>query len=137
MEDANPVTVPANHHHQMCTDLHKRRQKGMSNVPYRQAVGSPMYLSAGTRPDITFAVNSVSQHLEKPMKIHWSAVNHLHASSDADYAGDAELRRSTTGMLLKLGESTITWASTKQKMVALSTTEAEYIAASQTVKEIV
>ena len=45
-------------------------------------------------------------------------------------------RRSTTGFVLKLGESTVAWNSQKQRVVALSTTEAEYIAATQTVKEI-
>ncbi|XP_049833261.1 uncharacterized protein LOC126276738 [Schistocerca gregaria] len=113
----------------------------MSNVPCRQALGSLMYLSVGPCPDITFTVNSARQHLEKPMKMHWTAVkrieNHLHAHSDADYAGEAETRRFTTGMLLKLGESTITLASTYQRVVALSTTEVEYIAASQAEREIV
>jgi len=88
-----------------------------------------MYLSTGTRPDITFAVNSVSQFFEKPMKIHWNAVkrilkylkgtanhglyypttqnNHLKAFSDADYAGDINTRKFTTGYVLKLGESTV------------------------------
>ncbi|XP_049804425.1 uncharacterized protein LOC126247256 [Schistocerca nitens] len=152
MEDANPVTVPTDHHHQLCADLH-RGEKDMSNVTYRQAVGSLMYLLIGTCPDIIFAVSSASQHLEKPMKIYWSVAkrilkyargtmdyglhfpskeeNHLHAYCDADCAGDVETRRSTTSMLLKLS------VSTKQGVVALSITEAEYFAASQTVGEIV
>lgn len=63
--------------------------------------------------------------------------NHLKAFNDADYAGDVTNRRSTTGFVLKLGELTIAWNSQKQKVIALLITEAEYIAASQTVKEII
>jgi len=63
--------------------------------------------------------------------------DHLKAFSDADYAGDVNTRKSITGYVLKLGESTVAWSSQKQKSVALSTTEAEYMAASQTVKEII
>lgn len=110
------------------------------------------------RPDITFAVHQASRHLEKPLTIHWKAVkrilkylkgtiNHglkfkcgqkreLLAYSDADYAGDLETRRSTTGCVLKLASGTISWNSQKQRVVALSTTDAEYMAACQTAKEI-
>ena len=109
-----------------------------------------MYLSVSTRSDI-FAVNKASQYLEKPSKIHWNAVkrifkylkihfsieqnNHIKPFNDADYAGDTETRKSTTGFILKLSDSAIACGST-QRTVALSTTEAEYITASQTVKEI-
>lgn len=159
LEDANPVKIPADQHHQMCTSVHPCGDKDIPNVPYREAVGSLMYLSIGTRPDITFAVNSASQYLEDPKKIHWNAVKRiikylkgtmryglyfpaqqdiqLLAFSDADFAGDVETRKSTTGLVLKLSESTISWSSQKQKVVALSTTEAEYVAASQAVKEII
>ncbi|XP_011698577.1 PREDICTED: adenylate kinase isoenzyme 5-like [Wasmannia auropunctata] len=141
----------------MCTSVHPCGDKDIPNVPYREAVGSSMYLSIGTRPDITFAVNSASQYLEDPKKIHWNAVKRiikylkgtvryglyfpaqqdiqLLAFSDADFAGNT--RKSTTGLVLKLSESTISWSSQKQKVVALSTTEAEYVAASQAVKEII
>lgn len=117
-----------------------------------------MYLSIGTRPDITFSVNSASQYLEKPIKIHWNACrrilkylkeiidhglyfpasqkNHLQAFSDADYAGDMKTRKPTTDLAIKLDESTIA-CSLKQKVVTLSTTEAEYVTASQAVKKII
>lgn len=84
----------------------------VTTAPYREAVGSLIYLSVATRPDITFAVNLVNRYLEEPKKIHWKAVkrilkylkgttNHglrfscniekeLLAYSDADYAGDRE-----------------------------------------------
>lgn len=64
-------------------------------------------------------------------------VTQIRAFSDADYAGDAKNRRSITGYILKLGNSTVVWGSQKQSCVALSTTKSEYISASQTVKEII
>lgn len=118
-----------------------------------------MFLSIATRPDITFAVNKASQFLEQPTKANWNAVKRIlkylkgttrHglyfeggsdteilAYSDADYAGDVETRKSTTSYILKLGSSTIVWGSQRQKIVALSTTKAEYVAACQAVKELI
>lgn len=61
----------------------------------------------------------------------------LEAFSDADYAGDRETRRSTSGFVFMLGSGAITWCSQRQKCVALSTTESEYIAASEAVKELI
>lgn len=57
--------------------------------------------------------------------------------SDADYGGDIDERKSTTGFLFMLGSSIISWSSERQKSVALSTTESEYVAAAQAVKELV
>jgi hypothetical protein len=62
---------------------------------------------------------------------------HVYAFSDADYAGDVISRKSTTGVVVKLGTAIIAWKSTRQKIVTLSTTEAEYVAACQTVKELI
>lgn len=122
-------------------------------------MGSLLYLSNGTRPDLSFAVNKASRYLEKPTKAHWNAVkrilkylkgtvkygikfeknsdNHLKVYSDADFAGETETRKSTSGYLVKFGSNVITWNSQRQATVALSTTDAEYIAACQAVKEIV
>ena len=121
-------------------------------MEYRSLVGGLRYLM-NTRPDITYAVNYVSRFLEKPKEDHRAAVKHLlryvagtldlgvfyrrgrsdgHqliGYSDSDYAGDIDDRKSTSGMLYCLGSSPITWNSGKQKVVALSSCEAEYIAA--------
>lgn len=59
------------------------------------------------------------------------------AFSDADFAGDKETRKSTSGFVIKLGNAPVVWGSQKQRCVALSTTESEYVAASQTIKELV
>jgi hypothetical protein len=132
--------------------------QNMRNVPYRQAVGSIMYLAVSTRPDIAKAVSAVSKYLENPGQKHWNAVKrilrylkgtrelklHLGGTSeielkvwsDADWAGDLDKRRSTTGYLVFLGDGPISWKSRLQPTVAASTTEAEYMAAFEACSEV-
>ncbi|UYV83405.1 hypothetical protein LAZ67_23000904, partial [Cordylochernes scorpioides] len=132
----------------------------LENVPFREAIGSLMHLSCLTRPDITFALNKVSQKLAAPTKYDWEAVKRifkylvgtteygimyqkghkvgvLESFSDADFAGDPETRRSTSGVVCKLASGAISWLSQKQRSVSLSTTEAELVAASNTAKEVI
>lgn len=126
--------------------------------PYKEAVGSLLYLSITTRPDISYAVGIVSRYTDKPLKGHVEMVKRifrylkgttnyglkygkldeevLRVYSDADYAGDMLTRRSTSGYLISLGSSCICWGSERQRLVALSTTESEYIAATIAVKEM-
>lgn len=157
MENGNAVTVPADQHQDLSLSTN---QEGRVNVPYKEAVGSLLYLAMVTRPDLTYAVNSVSQYAESPKKAHWCAVKRIlkyvkgtvdygilfrrdnvyssiTAYSDADFAGDKVSRKSTSGFVLKLGEAPIAWGSQKQKTVALSTTESEYIATCETTKELI
>ena len=118
---------------------------------YRSLVGSLRYL-VHTRPDIAFAVGYVSRFMEAPRQEHLVAVKHLLryiagttdfglvypklskgdkrliGYSDSDMGGDVDERRCTAGVLFFLGDLPITWQSQKQKSVALSTCEAEYIA---------
>ena len=124
---------------------------------YQSAVGSPMYLSSATRPDITFAVNNVAKFSENPIKEHWTAVKRifrylkgtanygLEYSSDvkeecvgfcdADWAGDVNDRKSTSGYTFQMNGASVSWRSKKQPCVALYTAEAEYIALSAAVQE--
>lgn len=158
MIECNPVATPADQHHSMSSSEDSASKMG-SAFPYREAVGSLMYLATGTRPDIAFAVNNASRHLENPMPCHWTAVKrifkyikgtiglgitfkqttpiNLLVYSDADYGGDLDTRRSTTGYVLLIGGGAISWSSQRQPTVALSTTESEYIAACQTLKELI
>jgi hypothetical protein len=120
----------------------------MADVPYRSAVGSLIYLVTGTRPDIAVAVGEVSKYLENPGRLHWAAVKRILrylkgtlemsllvkpestdvvGYSDADWAGDTDTRRSTTGNIFKFGGTPICWKSKRQPTVALSTAEAEYM----------
>ena len=128
--------------------------------PYQQAIGALLYLVTMTRPDLAFAASALSRFLAKPRKVHQRALEHvfrylkgttdhsilfksslrspaLKAFSDADWAGCSTTRRSTSGYLLLFGNSPICWRSQRQPCVALSTMEAEYIAACSAAQEIV
>ncbi|KAE8673131.1 putative ribonuclease H protein [Hibiscus syriacus] len=133
----------------------------MAKVPYANAVGSLMYAMLCMRPDILQAVGVVSRYIHDPGEGHWQAVKWIlrylqqnvdvglvfeHDEAlgqcvvgyvDSDYAGDLDKRRSTIGYLLTLAKAPVSWKSTLQSMVALSTTEAEYMAVSEVVKEAI
>lgn len=127
---------------------------------YREMVGSLIYIMTCTRPDLSWIVSKLSQHLAEPKQQHWSAAKHLlrylkgtrdqelhyHKSekglklegySDADWASDKDDRRSTTGYCFSLTENgpVISWKSRKQSTVALSTCEAEYMALAAATQE--
>lgn len=135
----------------------------MTTVPYINAVGSLMYLATSTRPDIAYTVSTLARFNHNPGMVHWSAVKHLFrylkgtmdmrltygpapfsspssslftVYSDADHAGDLEKKRSTGGYLVNIGTGCVSWSSKLQPLVALSTTEAEYVAAVEAGKEI-
>jgi hypothetical protein len=118
---------------------------------YRRIVGSLRYL-IHTRPDLTYAVGYVSRFLERPTEEHLQAVKkilryivgtlqyvlcygrrtgmtRLVGYCDSDLVGDIDMRKSTTGALFFLGKSLVSWQSLKQQVVAQSSCEAEYIAA--------
>ena len=124
---------------------------------YRQLVGALMFL-VNTRPDICFAVNNLSQQMVEPHHFHWvgaknllrylrGTINHglrytsgsmtLLRYTDANWAGSVVDRKSTSGYCFNLGSALISWMSRKKKLVALSTTEAKYIAASMACCEAV
>ena len=130
--------------------LSKRSEEPLVDATsYLSIIGSLRYL-VNTRPDLAFSVGYVSQFLEEPRKDHAAAVKQilcyvagtkgwglkygkneqpvqLTGFSDSDFAGDVDARRSTTGVIFFLGNSPITWQSTKQKVVAQSSCEAECI----------
>ena len=160
MKNAKPVSTPLAAHFKMkknsCPSTREERE-GMSKVPYSSAVGSLMYAMVCTRPDIAHAVGVVSRFLSNPGKIHWEAVKwifrYLRGTSklcltfgeekpalmgytDADMAGDLDERKSTSGYLFTFSGGAISWQSRLQKCVSLSTTEAEYVAATEAGKEM-
>ena len=121
---------------------------------YSQLIGSLMYLSVCTRPDISQAVGALARYMSAPTTTHWQAAKgvlryivgttnygitfggrDLEAYCDADFAGDLDTRRSTTGYVFILGGGAISWSSRLQPTVAASTTEAEYMAAAYAIKE--
>jgi transposase InsO family protein len=122
---------------------------------FTHLVGSMLYLSVCTRPDIAQAVGALSKHMAAPTTVHWQAAKGvlryiagtlslgityglgvgISGYCDADYAGDLDTRRSTSGYVFTLHGGAISWSSKRQATVAASTTEAEYIAAAHGTKE--
>ncbi|GJZ37343.1 retrovirus-related pol polyprotein from transposon TNT 1-94, partial [Tanacetum coccineum] len=133
----------------------------MSKVPYANAVESLMYLMVCMRPDIAYAVSVVSKYLANSGKIHWETVkwilkylrgtvnvglvygthrgNHVDVTGfvDSDYAKDPDKGRSITGYAFLVQGCVVSWKATLQHVVALSTTEAEYMALTEAVKEAI
>lgn len=128
--------------------------------PFRELVGGLMWLSISTRPDISNAVRAVARYCSAPRAIHWKAaigilkyINgtsdygitfqrgnlsniSLEAYADADYASKSNDRRSVSGGAIMCGGASICWFSRTQKCVTLSTSEAEYVALGDAVKEL-
>lgn len=147
------------------SDPNQRLRKGDASdpgfndesIPYQQAVGSLMYLTQGTRPDLAYAINNVCRFNTCYTKEHWTAVkrimrylrgtsnlklsfrkidNHsIHGYTDADWGADVNDRKSVTGFVFIRSGGAISWCSKKQPTVALSTAEAEYMALSACTQE--
>ncbi|OJT08525.1 Retrovirus-related Pol polyprotein from transposon TNT 1-94 [Trametes pubescens] len=159
LENANTASTPLQpggglgHHQSPATP---RQYEDMRDVPYREAVGSLMYAAMGSRPDITFAVTALSQFMQNPGRPHWEAVKRvlrylkgtrehwlvyggvregLRGFSDADWGSSTDHRHSISGYVYTIDGGAVLWSSKKQNVVALSSTEAEYIALTHASKE--
>ncbi|KAJ0927704.1 putative RNA-directed DNA polymerase [Helianthus annuus] len=144
MIDCKPADTPMIMNHK----LHMEEEAELADRErYQRLVGKLIYLSH-TRPDIAYAVGVVSQFMHQPQVSHMEAVwriirylkgttsygilfqpnKHLkiQAYTDADWAGDKGNRRSTSGYFTLVGGNLVTWKSKKQKVVALSSAEAEF-----------
>lgn len=154
MESCKPVGSPCD----VSQKLSKSTEPATDlNVPYREAVGSLLFLVQGTRPDLAFAVSNVSRFNDCHDANHWNAVKRImryvkgtshHRISyrrntnepiegyvDADWAGEVDERRSYSGYVFILAGGAVTWSSKRQSTVAASSTEAEYVAMSYAAKE--
>ncbi|KAH9678732.1 hypothetical protein KPL71_025836 [Citrus sinensis] len=99
-------------------------------IPYSGTVGSIMYAMVCTRPDVAYVIGLVSRFMGNPGKEHWEAKWLLRYLK-----GDLDKRRLVTGLVFTLCGGVVSWKSTLQLVVAFSTTEAEYIALTEAVKE--
>lgn len=131
----------------------------VDGIPYAELLGSIMYCSTSTRPDLSYAMSVFSRHTKAPKQAHWQGLkrvlrylkktNHLGllykrvtcprliCYTDADWAGDQETRKSISGSISYLTNAPVTYFAQQQPVIAQSTTEAEYIAASESVKDLI
>lgn len=153
MSDCKGVSTP------LASDGLPQGDGKVIHVPYRQLIGGLMYLCMISRPDIMFATSYLSRFLDRPNPSLWKSAKRILrylnqtkdfklvfkknpsldiiAYSDADWAGDRRDRKSTSGTAVYFGGNLISWKSVKQQSVALSTAEAEYVAAAQTAAEVI
>ena len=132
----------------------------VSSFPYSQLVGSLMHAQVNSRPDCAYTINSLAQYLSNPNTTHVQTLKRtmryikgtlsfgikyqklpnediLYGFSDADWAGDKDTRRSTSGYCFLLAGGVISWGSKKQQSVALSSTKSEYMALAKATAEAV
>ena len=122
---------------------------------YQQIVGSLIYLSNKTRPDIAYSVGILARRMSKPteyfyglskrvmrylsgtreLKLTYNKVKPIAGFSDSSYADDKNDRMSTSGYVFMMNGGAISWRSSKQRSVALSSMEAEYVALSNAARE--
>ena len=155
MQDAKPVSTP------LASSSSLTLNDGTAPVdstPYRQLTGALQYLAL-TRPDIAYSVNRLSQFMQSPTVTHWASLKRilrylkgtlfyglfLHnnslckvtAFSNADWGENSENGTSTTAYVVYLGRNVISWKSSKQKFVSLSSTVAVYRVIANTTSELI
>jgi transposase InsO family protein len=162
MEKCKPVSTPHQAGLYLTTKMCPTEETEalcMKKTPYAELVGSLNWLSTNTRPDIATSVGTLCRFISNPGKQTWKAAlrvlsylsgtldrgvtykhqaegaHSLQGYSDADWAGDPDTRRSTTGYVFTFAGGPIAWKSKLQKSSALSSVEAEYIAACSTSRE--
>lgn len=149
MNDCKEVSTPIENG----IDLGKCNSNGDCNAPYRELMGCLTYATITTRPDLCAATNHFSRfqscyddehfkcakrtlrYIKGTMDLKLVYVRNIDAEpligyTDADWAGDKNDRKSTSGYVYKVFGNTVGWSSRKQPTVSLSSTEAEYIALS-------
>ncbi|XP_055615246.1 uncharacterized protein LOC129761546 [Toxorhynchites rutilus septentrionalis] len=155
MNDCNPTRTPMEKGLQLtCSNT------GTVNEPYREVLGSLMYVMMSTRPDIRFPVGYLGRFQQEPEQLHWTAlkrvvrymkgtkdmflefsrgkdVEPLVGFTDSDWATDTVDRKSVSGFLFQVYGNTVSWSSKKQTTVATSSSEAEYVALSAGVTEAI
>jgi hypothetical protein len=163
MKDSKKGFLPISHSISLsksqCPMTRDERER-MNNIPYASAIGSIMYAMVSTRPDVSYALSVTSRYQSDPGEGHWTAVKNIlkylkrtkdlflvyggldselvvTGYTDASFQSNIDDFRSQSGYVFCLNGGAVVWKSSKQKTVADSTTEAEYVAASEAAKEAV
>jgi len=156
MQDCKAMNTPMEN--KLILQPHDGDTATITTAPYRQIIGCLMYIMLCTRPDIAYPVGVLSKFLAAPTNEHWFAAKRilrylkgakelklsysasgtelaLVAYCDADWASSYD-RKSSTGMAIFLDGNLVSYSSKKQSTIALSTTEAEIIVATETMREL-
>ena len=157
LSECNATKLPAQVNYKL--QNREESESSFNITDYKSAIGSLLYLAGMTRPDISFAVNYAARFQSDPGTSHWAYVKqifrylkgtvnlglmyerkksiNLTAYSDSDWAGDTVDRKSTSGYLFVVNNTPVAWSSTKQRTIALSSTESEIIGIVNAVKECI
>jgi hypothetical protein len=162
MQDCHPKATPADPSARLSKDdsPQTEAEKAATDLTkYRQMVGKLVYLMVASEPMISFAVSQLSRFFSCPGSKHFAAcryaisylkgIHHeqgitfrgdagfnLHAYCDSDWAGCPDTRRSTSGYTVMFAGAAVSWISKRQPTVALSSAEAEYVAACLAAQEV-
>ena len=157
-EDLKPLSLPMDPNSRlsvMQSPLTDAQYVAMQNIPYCEDVSAMMYTMLGTRPDILYAVTTLSKFSSNPGLAHWEAVKRVYqylagtrelwltfgsiekemvgyANADGSMNGD---RYSLLGCVFLVDGGAVSWSTKRQEIVSLLTTESEYVAATHTTKE--
>lgn len=161
MADCKPVSTPTNISEKLSKEMSPKdenEKREAEKLPYQGLVGSLMYLAVSTRPDIAHVVSVLSQFNVDYGTAHWVAAKRVlrylkgtkniglvyssnnkpvEGYADADWGSNIDDRKSYTGYAFTYANGAISWESRKQKTVAVSSTEAEYMALSDSTKEAI
>jgi hypothetical protein len=155
MTECSPISTPAASDlilQTECPEPGSKEAAFMTTIPYRECIGSLIHIMKSSRPDIGYPVGVLSRYLHNPSEQHWNAAKQimrylkgtrdfemqLHnnqrdnfqvfAMCDANWAGWRPKAKSTSGYVTYIGNSTLSWSSKLQSLVATSTVMAEFIA---------
>lgn len=156
MQDSSPVTTPLMTGHKL---TEPDNNDTSVECQYREAIGSLLYLAANSRPDLLHAVTMLAKFCSDPKEKHWQAIKRvmryikgsmskgiqfekqsrlpIDVYTDADHASDVGNRKSITGTIILMSKGPVIFRSTQQSLVAASTTEAEFIAAAEAVRDLI
>ena len=162
MTDCKPVSTPmepAVNLNVSTSPVKPEDIERLKRIPYQSAVGALLYIYRGTRPDLAYAVSTISKFNNNYDETHWSAVKRvikylkgtrdikliflkqtkpdLEGYSDASWATDPEDARSVTGYIFLMQGGAISWNCKRQSTVATSSTEAEYQALAAATQELI
>jgi hypothetical protein len=154
LTQAHPLSIPLDPHINLYNA--NTNSEAIDTTPYSKLTGSLMYVAIGTQPDIAYPVSTFTHFMLKSKHIHWEAGNRvlrylisskslvltfglddtrLAAYTDSDHTSHVD-RHSVSGNIFLYDSTAIAWSSHKQPLIALSSTEAKYIATASTACEI-